>query len=175
MELVFAAVLYVPFLKVSVACLQSKEEESIYILSFINIFIFVLLLLPFHLLLSFNTFIFINRTDNTLHFISLNLLFNIFRITIAIIYPFGPNHLIAPIIVFIILYIFITFKQPVAYYHNDTISQHSISWTCFICIFYFAQKVEGDLSLSALHAIVGMVSFGFAMQLMSSIRIKKIL
>ena len=136
LELIFRAILYVPLIKISILCLQSVENNSKYIISLINLVLFFAIIFPFSLLISFNTFVFINKKDSILKFICLNLLFNIFKIIVALVHPFGSNNLISPIIIFIVFYSFVTIKQPISYYSNDSISQHSISWICFICIYY---------------------------------------
>ena len=100
--------------------------------------------------MSFNTYLFTNRTDNTLHFINSHLIFEIFRITVAVIHPLGAHQIITPVVLFVLKYLIITIKRPVLYYHNDAYSQSMIAWVVGICIFFLAGKMESSSSLSAI-------------------------
>lgn len=54
--------------------------------------------------------------------------------------------------------------------------QHPVSWFCSIAIFYLAQKIEASgASWPALYVIIGTASFGFLIQAICEIRVKKIL
>jgi len=138
---VMRAVIYVPLIKASITCLQSNRFDQAFAYSLINIIIFFIIIFPFRLLISYNTFAFVKKKDNTLYFISINLLSEVFKVTVALIFPFGQNYLFTPIVIFVFLYVIGIIARPVTYYHKEQSLQNAISCIAFACILYLDNKI----------------------------------